>query len=148
MRGLSVAGALLGMDAFGLGAIGITLVVVWVAESLLNNNAKLLAIGFAVALIPLFCWQTHITSAVSGLTYIQPANDDQQAEHSSTTAVMRRTCLHSKIPSVLCQDFRRFKQSHVTRCPRHVLGNTEAVRKCNASRRKYPGMHEMIPSQS
>ncbi len=81
MRGLSVAAALLEMAAFGLGAIGIALVVAWVVESLLNKNGKLLAIGFAVALIPLFYLQTHITSAVSGLTYIPPAYDDQQAEY-------------------------------------------------------------------
>jgi hypothetical protein len=41
MRGLSVAAALLGMVAFGLGAIGIALVVAWVVESLLNKNTKL-----------------------------------------------------------------------------------------------------------
>jgi hypothetical protein len=66
------------MVAFGLGAIGIALLVAWVVESLLNKNVKLLAIGFAVALIPLFCWQAYIASAVSGLTDIQPAYDDQQ----------------------------------------------------------------------
>lgn len=44
MRGLVVSAALLKMAAFGLGAIGMALVVAWVVESLLNKNGKLLAI--------------------------------------------------------------------------------------------------------
>ncbi len=80
-RGLAVAAALLGIAAFGLRTIGITLLMAWVAESLFNKNVKLAGIRFAVALIPLFCWQAYIASVVSGPTYIQPAYDYQRAEY-------------------------------------------------------------------
>jgi hypothetical protein len=80
-RGLAVAAALLGIAAFGLRTIGITLLMAWVAESLFNKNVKLAGIRLAVALIPLFCWQAYIASVVSGPTYIQPAYDYQRAEY-------------------------------------------------------------------
>ena len=40
-RGLAVAAALLGIAAFGLRTIGITLLMAWVAESLFNKNLSL-----------------------------------------------------------------------------------------------------------
>ncbi len=51
-------------------------------------------------------------------------------------------------PFSLKQEFRRNKQSFGFRMSITCLDKTEAIRMCNASRIKYPGMHEIIPSES
>ena len=71
----------LGLAAFLLRTIGITLLAAWVVEALLKKQWKSAAIRFAVALLPFLLWQAYVAHVSAGPSYAQPAYVYQRAAY-------------------------------------------------------------------
>ena len=76
-----VLAAILAVAAYLLRSVGIALLVAWVGESLLRRDVRQAALRSAVALLPVFLWQSYVGAVTSGAEYLAPAYPFQRAPY-------------------------------------------------------------------
>lgn len=99
VRAYSILTVLLAIASYALRTIGIALFAAWAMESLFNREFKKAAVRLALALIPILCWQSYISSVESGQLYKNPDYEYQRKDYLFYNVSYAKNIFSLKDPS-------------------------------------------------
>jgi hypothetical protein len=115
----------LAIAAYLLRTAGVTLLLAWVGESLLQRDFKRAAVRCLVAALPIVGWQAYIAHVQAGASYANPSYPYQRADYlfynvTYASNLSLRDPLRPELGKVSPTDVLRRVLGNVTRLPRSL----------------------------